>query len=103
MSIDRIRTLCVEIYKALNELNPSFMKNIFMVKETNRLTRQQYKLNLNTPSCNQMTFDYKSLRIFGPKIWNKFPYHIKSSENLKSFKKQIRNWDGTRCSCKICE
>ena len=26
MSINRLRTLCVEIYKTLNELNPSFMK-----------------------------------------------------------------------------
>ena len=103
MSINRIRTLCVEIYKTLNELNPSLTKNIFTVKETNRLTRQQYKLNLNTPSCNQMAFDYKSLRTFGPKILNKLPYHIKSSESLKSFKERIKNWDGTRCSCKICE
>ena len=34
MSINRLRTLCVEIYKALNELNLSFMKNIFTVNET---------------------------------------------------------------------
>ena len=73
ISINRLRTLCVEIYKTLNELNPSLMKNIFMVKETDGLTREQYKLNLNTPSYNQMAFGYKSLRIFGPKIWNKLP------------------------------
>ena len=34
MSINRLRTLCVEIFKTLNELNPSFMKNISTVKET---------------------------------------------------------------------
>ena len=34
MSINRLRTLCVEIYKTLNELNPSFIKNISTVKET---------------------------------------------------------------------
>ena len=50
-----------------------------------------------------MTFDYKSLHTFGRKIWNKLPSHIKSSENLKSFKEQIKNCDGTPCSCKICE
>ena len=82
MSMNRLGTLCVEIYKTLNELNPSFMKNILMWNETNRLTREQSKLNFNTPSYNQMTFGYKSLRIFGSKIWNKLPYHIKSSENL---------------------
>ena len=34
MSINRLRTLCVEICKTLNELNPSFMKNISTVKDT---------------------------------------------------------------------
>ena len=68
MSINRLATLSEEIYKTLNELNPSFMKNIFTIKETDTLSRKQYKLNLNTPSYNQMTFGCKSLRIFRPKI-----------------------------------
>ena len=100
-SINRLRTLCVEIYKILNELNPSVIKNIFTVKETDRLTREQYKLNLDTPPYNQMTFGYNSLGIFGPKIQIKLPYHIKSSENLICLKELIENWDGTRCSYKI--
>ena len=51
-----------------------------------------------------MTFGYKSFRIFGPNIWNKLPYYIKSSENLKSFKELIeKNRDGTSRSCDICE
>ena len=32
MNIRRMRTLCVEIYKTLNDLNPSFMNNIFKLK-----------------------------------------------------------------------
>ena len=43
-------------------------------------------LNLSLPVHNQVTFGSKSLRVFGPKIWNSLPYHIKSSENLESFK-----------------
>ena len=48
MSINRLRTLCVEIYKNLTHLDPSVIKKFLMVKETDRLTREQYKLNLNT-------------------------------------------------------
>ena len=70
MSINRRRTLEAETCKTLNELNPSFTKNIFTVKETGL---PENKLNLNTPSYNQMTFGYKNLLIFGPKIWNKLP------------------------------
>ena len=61
-----------------------FLKNIFTVKETDRFTREQYKINLNTPSQNQMTFGYKCLCIFVPNIWSKLPYHIKSNKNFKT-------------------
>ena len=85
MSINRLRTLCVEIYKTLYELNLSFLKNIFTVKEIDRLAREQYKLNLKTHPYNQIIFGYKSLHILGPEIWNKLSYHIKSSKKLKKF------------------
>ena len=49
ISINRLRTLCAEIYKAFNELNLGLMKNVFTVKVTNRLIREQYKLNFNPP------------------------------------------------------
>ena len=56
MSVNRLRNLCVEIYKTINKLNPEFMNNIFKVKENKRLVREQYKLNLETPEWNQVTF-----------------------------------------------
>ena len=40
MSINRLRMLYVETYKFLNELNPNLIRNIFTVKEANRLTRE---------------------------------------------------------------
>ena len=83
-------SICMTV--RLIELNPSFMKNIFTVKETDGLARGQYKLKLNNPSFNQKAFGYESLRIVGINIWNKLPYHIKSSKNLKSFKELIKNW-----------
>ena len=78
MHVKRLRLLCVEIYKTINNLNPSFMKQIFELRETNRSVREKYQLNLNIPNYNQVTFGKKSLRIFGPKIWNSLPYPIKS-------------------------
>ena len=41
MSFNRLRNLCVEIYKTTNKLNPELMNNIFKVKENKRLVRQQ--------------------------------------------------------------
>ena len=101
MNVKRLSFLCVEIYKTINNLNPSFMKHIFELRETNRNVHEKYRLNLNIPNYNQVTFGKKSLRIFGPKIWNSLPYHIKSSKNLETFKTAIKNWDGVNCKCVI--
>ena len=103
MNVKRLRFLCMEIYKTINNLNPSFMKQIFELRETNRNLREKYQLNLNIPNYNQVTFGKKSLRIFGPKIWNSLPYHIKSSKNLETFKTVIKNWDSVNCKCVICK
>ena len=32
----------------------------------------------------------KILRVFGPKLWNSLPYHIKSSENLEYFRRTVK-------------
>ena len=32
VNVRRLRTLCVEIHKTFNDLNPSFMNNIFKLK-----------------------------------------------------------------------
>ena len=88
MNFRRLKTLCVEIYKTLNDLNASFMNN--KVKVNSREVRDKYKLNLDIPKWNQRTFGYKSLKVLGPKIWNNLPYHVKSSENLDTFKNLLK-------------
>ena len=47
------------------------------------------------------TFGYKSLKVLGPKIWNNLPYHVKSSENLDTFKNLLKNWDGNLRKCNL--
>ena len=36
MEVNRLRYLCIEIYKIINNINPSFTKQIFQLRETNR-------------------------------------------------------------------
>ena len=49
MNVGRLRTLVVEIYKTLNDLNPSFMSNIFKLKVNGRKVCDKYKLKLVIP------------------------------------------------------
>ena len=50
------------------------MNEIFELRKTNRAVRNQYKLNLEVPTINQVTFGIKSIRYLGPKIWNSLPF-----------------------------
>ena len=63
----------------------------------------KYKLNLDMPKWNQKTFGYKSFRVLGPKIWNNLPYYVKCSENLNTFKKMLKVWDGNSRKCNLCK
>ena len=60
MNVKRLRTLCVEICKTLNDLNPSFMNNIFKLKINGREVRDKYKLNLDIPKWNQKSLAIKA-------------------------------------------
>ena len=50
----------------------------------------------------RVAFGAKSLISLGPQIWNVFPKEIKLAENIPTFKRMIKQWDGPTCSCKIC-
>ena len=79
------------------------MNDIFKLRNTNRVTREKYKLNLEISKPNQATFGTKSIQSYSPKIWNALPYHIKTSDNLNSFKSIIKYWDEDHCTCRVCE
>ena len=93
----------LKFLKRLTIINPAFMNEIFELRKSNRAVRNQYKLNLEIPIINQVTFVGKSIRYLGPKIWNSLPFHIKSSESLTTFKRIIKNWDTVSCKCPICQ
>ena len=71
---------CIEIFKTLNNLNPSFMKEIFELRLSSRPVIEQYKLNFNIPKKRQVTFRTKSLEILDAKIWNNLSYQKKSAK-----------------------
>ena len=62
------------------------MNDIFKLRNTYRPTREKYKPNLQISKPNQATFGTRSLRRYGPKIWNAVHCHIKTSDNLNSSK-----------------
>ena len=80
MHVSRLRVFCIEVFKTLNNLNPSFMQDIFKIKSSSYSLRKPNNLQHYRP--NQVTFGSNSLRSLGPQIWNGLPKEIKSAENL---------------------
>ena len=62
MEIQRLRTLAVEIFKTLNEINPPYMKNIFTPKENSKLRQS----DIIVKRINTSRFGTQSLRSLGP-------------------------------------
>ena len=53
MNVKRLRALCVELYKTINKLDPTFMRNLFKSRFTNRSAQEKYKINMIIPEFNQ--------------------------------------------------
>ena len=100
MLVNRMKTLSIEIYKTINQLNPIYMNVIF--KKSNDKTSSRLPNNLEVPRVNQVKYGTNSLRVLAPKIWNKLPENIKSSKTLELFKCNIKAWEGPNCNCSIC-
>ena len=47
MNLNRLRMLCTEIYKTINNLHPEFMRDLLSLREISGVVREKYILNLN--------------------------------------------------------
>ena len=81
MKVRRMRYLCLEIYKTLNNLNPGYMKDIFQVQQSAYSTRRP--CNIKVPRVNQAIFGTRGIRYEGAKIWNHLPNSLNRLRLLK--------------------
>ena len=81
MEVRRLRTMSLEILKGVNDLNPSFMKNLF--NKRNNIIRR--KRNLIIHKRNSVTFGRNSLRCLRPHICNTLPEIIKEVTSFENF------------------
>ena len=79
IEVRRLRTLALETFKTLNDINPVFMKNLFAKRQVSK----RRKNNLETPNWNTVKYGDKNL---GPHIWNILPEEIKNENSYDKFK-----------------
>ena len=90
-----LRSLALEVYKSLNEFNPSFMKEFYSSKKTSYDFRRG-KLFLLPPSLGCNSWLFRSIL-----LWNNLPEHLKELP-INGFKKSLK-FCKLYCKCKICK
>ena len=102
--IKQHKNLAIEIFKTLKNLNPDYMKDIFIKNENPYSLRDnsRHENDIENQSYKAFTYGECSLRVLGPKIWNALPSELKNANSLLAFKKLLKTWDGPRCNCKMC-
>ena len=96
MKIGRIKTLAIEIFKNVNELNPNFMKTIFTSKTNSRVR----PFDLLVKNRNTEKYGSKSLTTLEPKIWNSLPENVKKKHPLANSRNILNRGQVRRESAK---
>ena len=90
------------MFKVKNDLSPPFMKELFNHKENESGTRSGD--TFERPHVDSVKKGDRSLRTFGPIVWNTMlPENLKSCKNLDEFKNSIKSWRPENCNCELCK
>ena len=92
--IKRYRTLALEIFKTLNDLNLTYMQDLFYLRSS--FARQPN--NIAAVRTNTNTYGTKSLRSLGPQICNSLPEHMKAETLFAYFRSLSKE-----CLCNLCK
>ena len=95
-----LQMLMTEMYKTKNGLNPSFMQEMFRENTTHYNLRNNNEFT--QPRVRSVSNGTESIRFKGPQLWQTLPPTIRNSETLCRFKKEIKNWYGEHCPCRLC-
>ena len=96
-----LQFLAIEIYKALHNLSPPFMSELFQLKDIKYNLRQGKTLISNNKKT--VLYGTETISYLAPKIWMLIPDSIKKSDSLNVFKRNIKTWIPTDCPCKLCK
>ncbi len=86
--IRRIKTIATEVFKSVNDLNPTFMKEMFNTKEISYDLRDKYIMHL--PRLNKKTYGKKIFTYYASHICNSVSEHIKTCTSIHVFKSLLK-------------
>ena len=77
-------------YRILNDSAPSYLKDLISPYKQSRSLRSGDKLLLTVPRSKTKSYGDRCFSFRAPKAWNALPLEIRSSENINSFKSNVK-------------
>ena len=97
-----IHQVAIEMYKVRHDLSPPFIKELFTHIGNSMGTRSGD--NFERPHVDSVKKGDRSLRSFGPIVWNTMlPEEVKRCSSLAQFKDSIKSWTPDNCPCELCK
>ena len=98
--VKNLHKLMLEVFKTLKYLNPSYLSNLFNVKQVQYNLRTKNLVVL--PHIETQTYGANSITFRGNILWNALSEDTTACTNVAAFKKKIIGWQGESCNCKLC-
>ena len=90
-----------EIYKSLNNMNPSIVLE-FHEKKCVKYDRRKKNL-CKLPKAKAISYGVESISFRGSFLWNTLDDSIKQGPTLARFKNKIKSSAGDKCTCRMCQ
>ena len=79
-------------YKALNDLAPTYVRDLLTPYTPPRQLRSSSKDLLSIPHFNLKTYGARSFSVAAPTLWNTLPSDIKNSSSVSLFKHKLKTF-----------
>ena len=95
-----LQVLVAELYKVKSNMAPEILNEIFQNRTSSYNLRTNPSFALRP--AHSVYHETESFSFLGPKRWELVPKDAKQSESLEIFKKKIKHWVPSRCTCRLC-
>ena len=80
----------VTVYKALNDMTPSYLSDLIKIKSKPRSLRSNSKFLLEVPKVSLKSAGNRAFSHAGPSLFNELPEDIKTVDTLEVFKSRLK-------------
>ena len=100
LELGRLRGLCIEVFKCINNLAPQYMCDLFQLQDKDLHNTRRAKA-LVQQHYNKVGYGAKTFVTYSTSLWNHLPEGIRA--DLESFQSLMDQWYGLECQCNFCK